>query len=151
MVGAGYTSRQEGQERHPRDGGSFGVHGSIANFVIVMSGRCGGDGQPREGMKEGCCKVLVWSLEIGQRAKVILFLVLFLMGMLMKRLWGGGVGVAGEVGGGGSRVAGVVGGFEVGGGALEVRLVVIPRGGSRSRDMLRAGDLAWGGLDECVL
>ena len=88
---------------------------------------------------------------IGQRAKVILFLVLSLMGMLMKRLWGGGVGVAGEVGGGGSRVAGVVGGFEVGGGALEVRLVVIPRGGSRSRDMLRAGDWAWGGLDECVL
>ena len=25
VVGAGYTSRQEGQERHPRAGGSFGV------------------------------------------------------------------------------------------------------------------------------
>ena len=55
-----------------------------------------------------------------------------------------------RVGGGGSRVAGVVG-FEVGGGALGGRLVVIPRGGSRSRDMLRAGDWAYGGLDECVL
>ena len=45
---------------------------------------------------------------------------------------------------------GVVG-LEVGGGVLGLRLVVICGGGSRSRDMLRAGDLAWGGLDECVL
>ena len=45
-------------------GGHLGYM-EVANFVIliVMSGRCGGDGQPREGMKEGCCKVLVWSLE----------------------------------------------------------------------------------------
>ena len=36
-------------------------------------------------------------------------------------------------------------------GVLEVRLVVIPSGGARSRDILRAGDWAWGGLDECAL
>ena len=85
----------------------------------------------------------------GQRAKVILFLVLALrMGLVMKRLWEGGgvvvcvvvVGVVGEVGAGGwSRVVGVVG-LEVGGGVLEVRFVVIPRGELRSREILMAGD-----------
>ena len=66
----------------------------------------------------------------------------------MKRLWEGGgvvvcvvvVGVVGEVGAGGwSRVVGVVG-LEGGGGVLEVRFVVIPRGELRSREILMAGD-----------
>ena len=69
------------------------------------------------------------------------------MGLLMVRLWkGGGVvfcvlvdGVAGDAGGGWSRVVGVVG-LEVGGGMLEVRGVVIPRGELRSREILMAGD-----------
>ena len=77
---------------------------------------------------------------------------------LTKRLWRGGgglgclvvVGVADAVCGGRLGVAGVVG-LGVGGGALEGLLLVIRGGGSRSRDILRAGDWAWGGLDECAL
>ena len=49
------------------------------------------------------------------------------------------VGVVGEVGGGGSGVGGVVR-LGVGGGMLEVRLVVIPMGELRSREILMAGD-----------
>ena len=60
------------------------------------------------------------------------------------------VGVADAVCGGRLGVAGVVG-LGVGGGALEGLLSVIRGGGSRSRDILRAGDWAWGGLDECAL
>ena len=94
----------------------------------------------------------------GQRAKAIRFLVLFCMEGLTKRLWrgGGGIGclvvfgVADAVCGGRLGVAGVVG-LGVGGGALEGLLLVIRGGGSRSRDILRAGDWAWGGLDECAL
>ena len=78
----------------------------------------------------------------------------------MVRLWvGGGVvvcvlvdggAVAGDMGGGWSRVVGVVG-LEVGGGMLEVRGVVIPRGELRSREILMAGDWAWGGLGVSAL
>ena len=70
----------------------------------------------------------------------------------MVRLWeGGGVvvcvlvdGVAGDESGGWSRVVGVFG-LEEGGGMLEVRGVVTPGEELRSREILMAGDWAWGG------
>ena len=92
---------------------------------------------------QGSSAEVMW----GQRAKAVRFFGLLRMGLLMVLLWeGGGVvvcvlvdGVAGDVGGGWSRVVGVVG-LEVGGGMLEVRLVVIPMGELRSREILMAGD-----------
>ena len=91
------------------------------------------------------------SVEVrrGQRAKAIRFFVLLRMGF---RLWeGGGVvvcvlvdGVAGDESGGWSRVVGVFG-LEEGGGMLEVRGVVTPGEELRSREILMAGDWAWGG------
>jgi len=90
----------------------------------------------------------------GQRAKAIRFFVLLRMGLFMVRLWeGGGVvvcvlvdggAVAGDMGGGWSRVVGVFG-LEEGGGMLEVRGVVTPGEELRSREILMAGDWAWGG------
>ena len=102
------------------------------------------------GVERGALQGSSAEVRRGQRAKAILFCGLLrmgFMGLLMVRLWkGAGVvvcvlvdGVAGDAGGGWSRVVGVVG-LEVGGGMLEVRGVVIPRGELRSREILMAGD-----------
>ena len=151
MVGAGYTSRQEGQERHPRDGGSIGALTccEIRTCDEWKVRRCWWAAS--RGVERGIRGALQGSsaeVRRGQRAKAILFLVLVLrMGLFMVRLWEGGgvvvcvlvVGVVGDVGGGWSRVVGVVG-LEVGGGMLEVRGVVIPTGELRSPEILMAGD-----------
>ena len=110
---------------------------------------CADGGLPREGLKGERCRVQGRRLGGGNGRRQSAFLFSYGWDYLwfdygrgvgwLFVCWWTGLLLAGDVGGGWSRVVGVVG-LEVGGGMLEVRGVVIPRGELRSREILMAGD-----------